>query len=315
MSDLPEQELHNGQGCGIHRAPEFMPDSSTSPVSRIFTRTRRRAMDWSLVLASQGIEHMIEHSEATGWALTVAERDHQGALDAIRLYRLENRHWRWRQPVFQPDFFFDWRCTVWALLTILFYWASEMRTDLRDRGMMNGAALSHGEWWRLFTATWLHADAAHLAMNLVFGWLFLGLVMGRFGPGMGLLAAYLAGVGGNLATWLVYGVGQRGLGASGVVMGALGLLAVPSLAALKRRDAGASRLVAAGLLSGLLLLVLLGMDPGTDVVAHGGGFIAGILVGLPLVLLPPRRHRTRLELAAGILYGSLIIWPWLRALT
>ena len=41
--------------------------------------------------------------------------------------------------------------------------------------------------------------------------------MGRYGPGLGLLAAYLAGVGGNLTAWAVYGESHRGLGASGVV--------------------------------------------------------------------------------------------------
>ena len=102
-------------------------------------------------------------------------------------------------------------------LNLFFFWLSETRTDVRLSGMMDGTALAHGEWWRLFTAIWLHADSAHLATNLVFGLLFLGLAMGRYGPGPGLRAAYLAGVGGNLATWSVYGESHRGLGASGVV--------------------------------------------------------------------------------------------------
>ena len=228
-------------------------------------RNRRQAMDWSLVLASQGIEHVIERDEATGWTLAVTEADHEKALAHIRLYRLENSHWRWRQPVFQPGLFFDWSSLAWVLLNIFFYWWSEARADLRMTGMMDGAALAHGEWWRLFTATWLHADLVHLAMNLVVGFLFLGLVMGRYSPGVGLLAAYLAGVGGNLAAWLVYGENHRGLGASGVVMGALGLLAIQSVALLKRRNVNTFRLFAAGILSGVLLFVFVGMGPGTDV--------------------------------------------------
>lgn len=90
---------------------------------------------------------------------------------------------------------------------------------------------------RIFTATWLHADAGHLATNTVFGFIFVRLVMGRYGPGVGLLAAFLAGVGGNLTIWWVYGGQPRGLGASGVVMGARGLLVVQSLAFLKQRHA------------------------------------------------------------------------------
>ena len=189
-------------------------------------------MDWSLVLASQEIEHRIDRDDATGWVLTVTEPNLERALDQIRLYRLENRHWRWRQPVFQPGIIFDWRCFVWVLLNIFFYWWSETHADLRSPGIMDGTALAQGEWWRLFTAAWLHADVGHLATNLVFGFLLIGLVMGRYGPGVGLLAAYLAGVGGNLAAWWVYGANHRGLGASGVVMGALGLLVVQSVSLL-----------------------------------------------------------------------------------
>jgi len=267
-------------------------------------------MDWSLVLASQGIEHTIDRDEATGWTLSVAETDYEIAQTQIRQYRLENRHWRWRQPVFQPGLFFDWSSLAWVLLNIFFYWWSEARADLRLTGMINGAALAHGEWWRLFTATWLHADLAHLAMNMVFGFLFMGLVMGRYGPGVGLLAAYLAGVGGNLAAWFVYDPNQRGLGASGVVMGALGLLAVQSVDLLKRRNTNTFRLLASGIFAGVLLFVFLGVSPESDVVAHLGGFITGLLIGSLLALAPRLAHRPRVNFAAAILFAALVIVPW-----
>jgi rhomboid protease GluP len=199
-----------------------------------------------------------------------------------------------------------------VLLAIFFYGWSEARADLRIVGRMDGVALAQGEWWRLFTATWLHADLAHLAANVVFGFLFLGLVMGRYGPGVGLLAAYLAGVGGNVVAWLAYDQAQRGLGASGVVMGALGLLAIQSFALLKRRNA--FRPFAAGILGGVLLFVFLGTSPGTDVVAHFGGFITGLLLGLLLGLSPRLVHRPRFNLVTGILFAILIVLPWWRAL-
>lgn len=272
-------------------------------------------MDWSLVLASQGIEHSVQHDEATGWSLAVAGADHERALAQIHLYRLENLNWRWRQRVLQPGLFFDWSSLAWVLLNILFFWWSEARADLRLRGMMDGAALAHGQWWRLFTATWLHADIAHLATNMVFGFLFLGLVMGRYGPGMGLLAAYLAGVGGNFVAWRVYGENYHSLGASGVVTGALGLLAVQSVALLRRPNVNTFRLFAAGIIGAVLLFVFLAVSPESDVVAHFGGFISGLLLGVPLALAPRFVHRPRLNLAAGILFTALVILPWRWALT
>jgi rhomboid protease GluP len=278
-------------------------------------RSRRQAMDWSLVLASQGIEHVVGWDETTGWTLAVAKAEHEKALSQIRLYRMENLQWRWRQPVFQPGLFFDWSSLAWVLLNILFYWWSEARADLRTLGMMDGSALAHGEWWRLFTGTWLHADIAHLVTNMVFGFLFLGLVMGRYGPGVGVLAAYLAGVGGNLFAWWVYGENHLSLGASGVVTGALGLLAVQSATLLKRRNATTFRLFAAGITGGLLLFVLLGFSPESDVVAHAGGFICGLLLGAPLAFASKVVHRPWLNLVAGSLFTALIILPWWRALT
>ena len=268
-------------------------------------------MDWSLVLASQEIEHVIDHDQATGWTLSVSEKDHERALGQIHQYRLENRHWRWRRPVFQPGLFFDWSSLAWVLLNIFFYWWSAARAELRTVGMMDSAALAHGEWWRLFTAVWLHADLSHLAMNVVFGFLFLGLVMGRYGPGVGLLAAYLAGVGGNVIAWLVYDESHRGLGSSGVVMGALGLLTIQSVALLKRRNPNTFRLFASGSLAGVLLFVLLGVSPEADVVAHLGGFITGLLLGSLLALAPRLTLRPLVNLSAGILFAALFILPWL----
>jgi len=271
-------------------------------------------MDWSLVLASQGIEHTLHHAEAAGWTLAVGVADHARALDQIRQYRHENRHWRWRKPFLQPDFFFDWSCLAWVGLNIFFYWLSETRSGLRTAGMVDGTALAHGEWWRLFTATWLHADISHLAMNLVFGFLFLGLVMGRYGPGLGLLAASLAGAGGNLLAWLADTANHHSLGASGVVTGALGLLSIPSVTLLKRRTTHTLRLFTVGILAGLLMFVFLGLSPETDVVAHLGGFIAGLLLGALLTVAPRLAHKRGVNLTAGILFTILVILPWWRCL-
>ncbi len=278
-------------------------------------RTRRQVWDWSLVLASQGIAHRLDHDEAAGWSLAVAAADHANALVHIRQYRLENRHWRWRQPVFSPGLFFDWRSLLWVLLITLFYGWSETRADLRTVGEMTGLALARGEGWRLFTATWLHADPGHLALNAVFGFLFLGVAMGRFGPGLGLLAAAVAGAVGNLASGWAHGPTLHGLGSSGVVMGALGLISFPAFARRQPRASQAFRLLAGGGLAGLLLFVLTGLNPAADVVAHLAGFVTGWLLGGLLASNPRLTRSPRVHLAAGSLFTGLVIIPWFLALT
>jgi hypothetical protein len=91
----------------------------------------------------------------------------------------------------------------------------------------------------------------------------------------------------------------RGLGASGMVMGALGLLTVQSLGAW-RHPGAARRSILAGVLAGILLFVLFGLSPRSDVVAHAGGFLAGLGCGVGLNWLPATWGRgTRADRLAG----------------
>jgi membrane associated rhomboid family serine protease len=289
-------------------------DPSLSPATeRIPTRTRQRAMDWSLVLASQGIEAIILNDPDGGWQLNVSATEADRARVAIGLYRRENRHWHWRQPLFRGHALFDSASALWVLLTAAFFAFNSTARDFRLVGVMDGAAVARGEWWRIFTAQVLHADLMHFATNAVFGLLLLGLAMGRYGTGVGLLAAYLAGASGNVLSWLVHDQTHRALGASGVVMGALGLLA-PSSITMLRGNPRALRLAFGGLAGGLMLFVLLGLGPGTDVAAHFGGFAAGILLGLGLTLVPRVAERPWGNWLAAVLLAGLVIWPWLLAL-
>jgi rhomboid protease GluP len=270
-------------------------------------------MDWSLVLVSQGIETTIDHAEdGSGWGLLVAGQDYGPALRTIRQYHLENRGWPWQQQVFRPGFLFDWGALAWALLAGVFYWLSAS-TDLKSAGVMDGAAVAHGQWWRLFTAIWLHADLAHLASNATIGFVLLGLTMGRYGTGVGLLAAYLAGAGGNLFAGLITLQTHRSLGASGMVMGCLGLLAVQSLS-LWRQTPHAMKFILSGLFGGVMLFALFALTPGTDVMAHLGGFVCGLLLGTLFNLVQPIAQKPVANLLGGLVFALLVIVPWWLAL-
>jgi len=302
--------------CKIPSAVPMPPEPQlpAAPLTaRIPARSRGQVMDWSLVLASQGIEHVIPEPDETGWGLMVAESDHTAALTAIRLYRRDSRRWSLRKTISTNGAIFDGVSLAWVALTVVFFWLSATRAGFREAGILDGAAFASGEWWRLFTATLLHADVMHLATNALFGFILLGFAAGCYGTGLGLLAAFLAGVGGNLASWAVHDKSMHGLGASGVVMGALGLVAVHSLAHL-RKPPGAARIIIASLAGGVMLFTLLGLSPGTDVTAHLGGFLSGIAIGSLLALLPPSRYAAIINLAAGLGFTALVIWTWALAL-
>ena len=271
-------------------------------------------MDWSLVLVSQGIETSIEFCEETGaWALGVPAEDHDRALASIRQYRLENRRWPWQREVPLPDFVFDAGSLVWVVLNVCFFALSEHDAHLRDAGVMDVAAVSQGQWWRLITAMFLHGDVAHLSTNAAIGFVLLGLVMGRYGTGVGALAALFAGAAGNLLVWLLCAAPRQGLGASGLVLGALGLLAAQTAVAW-RGSLRPPRLVIAGLAGGLMLFTLLGLSPGTDILAHSGGFLAGVLLGAGLALASQLPRNGLANVLAGMVFTALVMICWWLAL-
>lgn len=278
--------------------------------ARIPTRSKREAMDWSLVLVSQGIETTIDFHEETGWELAIPEHELERARGILQQYQTENRQWPWRQKISGKGMLFDWGSAAWVMLTCFFFLLeTHLTTDLRSAGLMDTAAVSRGEWWRLFTAIFLHADIGHLAMNMSIGLLLLGLTMGNLGTGVGLLAAYLAGVGGNLFVWLIYPTGHRSLGASGMVLGCVGLLALQSVS-VRPANRNTLKNALAGVFAGVMLLVLFGLDPASDVLAHIGGFGCGLVLGAVLLLTPRLSRSTTGNVCAGLLYCLLVVCPW-----
>jgi membrane associated rhomboid family serine protease len=214
---------------------------------------------------------------------------------------------------------FDWASLAWVGLVILFYWLSTQHPGLREAGLMRSEEVGKGRWELLFTSTWLHGDPAHLAMNAVLGLVLLGLAMGRLGSAAGLLAACLCGAGGNTLAWLVADAPHHSLGASGLVMGCLGLLA-PQRIVIPARLRGSGlrsfhwKPLLAAMSAAVMLFVLLGLSPGTDVVAHLGGFLTGLGIGMVFAIFPGWGHKPLLPALCGLAFGVLTLWPWYRAL-
>jgi rhomboid protease GluP len=283
--------------------------------SRIPAKSRRQAMDWSLALVSQGIDTVIESpDQGTGWGLVVSAQDAERAFKTLRQYHAENREWPWRRELPWTETHFDWGSVAWVALLILFYGLSSRDPDFVNGGIMDSARVAAGQWWRVFTAMMLHADLGHLAENLAIGIVLFGLAMARYGTGTGLLAAYLAGAGGNLVSLQLNAKPFHGLGASGMVMGALGLLAAQSLFPETRRRTSLKQTLA-GVAAGVMLFVLFGVTPGTDIAAHFGGFVTGLLLGATLCWLPPKWSRSsKPNFLSGAFLAALVTMTWWLAL-
>lgn len=254
--------------------------------------TRRRAMDWSLVLASQDIGTKIIFAPDHRWALLVDPPDYDRAMQAISLYQEENRHWKWRRQLPWSKVSFHWGAVPACVLLAFIHGLRQEIPVLRLAWVFDTAAVREGQWWRAFTAILLHGDLAHLVANVTSGVLLFGLVMARFGPGCGLLGAYIAGALGNVAGLYLHGRPYMGLGASGMVMGALGMLAFHSFA-LWRTNPISARGFMRGAVAGVFLFLILGVDPRSDVIAHFGGFVAGGAIGAALSFVPEAQFERR----------------------
>jgi membrane associated rhomboid family serine protease len=146
---------------------------------------------------------------------------------------------------------------------------------LRTRGW------SAADGWRVFTFSFLHLNAAHLALNLA-GLLWLGgIVERRLGKAsMGLLFAAAGVSSGVLGMLLGPFLPTTGIvvGASGAVFGLL----AAALTLVFRRDADQkdkqNQPLRRGLLACFVAGTVISLLPGISLAGHLGGFIAGALV-------------------------------------
>jgi len=155
--------------------------------------------------------------------------------------------------------------------------------------------LLHGQWYRLLTAIFVHVGWIHLATNMWCLWNLGLLGEPLLGP-YGLIAVYvLTGAAGNLLSMAVNvflrDYNAVGAGASGAVFGIAGILIV--LLSNKRLPIPWSELqrLRRSVIQFAVLNLIIGgatMIPGLQVVridnmAHVGGFLSGLGLGVPLV--------------------------------
>jgi membrane associated rhomboid family serine protease len=155
---------------------------------------------------------------------------------------------------------------------------------LTSSGELGGVA--GGEWWRLITAAFLHADTPiHILFNMYALYLFGPPLESAFGR-LRFLALYLlSALGGCVASYAFSSPIQPSLGASGAIFGLFGAALVVS------RRIGLDR-TALWVLLGLNVAIGFVMT-GIDWRAHLGGLATGAAVAAIFAYVPARPPRRR----------------------
>jgi len=154
----------------------------------------------------------------------------------------------------------------------------DMRT-LVDMGALYGPlTVLKGEWWRLFTAMFLHGGMTHILMNM-FSLYLIGRGMEMYFDTRSYLTIYIfSGLLGGLVSLYMHS-NSVGVGASGAIFGVFGALAGFFLAHRDKIEAHSKAFMKDfAIVLGINLVLGLSI-PSIDVSAHIGGLIIGLIGG------------------------------------
>ena len=141
--------------------------------------------------------------------------------------------------------------------------------------VLYGPAVANGDWWRLITSAFLHANLLHIAFNMYFLWWVGSAVETALGRGRFLAVYLISGLAGSAGA-LVYDPTKPTVGASGALFGILGAAVV--LERQRNNVLGGSALA----LVVINLALSFWFSSTISVGGHIGGLIGGVLCALVL---------------------------------
>jgi len=181
---------------------------------------------------------------------------------------------------------------------------------LIDLGAMFPPLIAQGQYWRLFTAMFLHIGLLHIGFNAYALWLFGPAIEDAYGRGRYLLIFFVTGF---LASATSYAFGPThdiGVGASGAIFGVFGAFIAYNY---RRRHLA---LAAANLRWAFTLIVLNAFlafsFSAIDWRAHAGGLVAGLAAGFVAEGFGSRTQRTAVRIAgfAALIALGIAVVAW-----
>ena len=156
-------------------------------------------------------------------------------------------------------------------------------------------ALKH-QYWRLFTAMFLHADLLHIALNMWALYLAGSYLESLAGRTKYLLIYFISGFAGNVMAYLFGPTNEVMLGASTAIFGVFGALFIYSLH--NRNTVAGMALRSIGFVIAINLVFTF-LNPSISWQGHIGGLLGGVAVMEAMVFAGRKDLRDRLGLAGG----------------
>lgn len=164
---------------------------------------------------------------------------------------------------------------AYILMTIvgmIFGW--DLNEQLFVLGAKVNVLIAHGQYWRLFTAMFLHVGLIHLFFNSYALYIYGPIVEKLYGKARFALIYIISGLFGSLFSYLLSS--NAAAGASGAIFGLMGSL----LYFRQRRKDTFKRIFGPQLIIIILINLFYGsMQPGIDNWGHIGGLVGGFLIG------------------------------------
>jgi membrane associated rhomboid family serine protease len=151
--------------------------------------------------------------------------------------------------------------------------------DLIRWGANSGPKVHSGEWWRLFSAAFIHVNLLHIFFNMWCLWNLGGLAERAFGNARFFVIYLLSALGGSIAS-ISFHPEIVSAGASGAVFGISGCLVSFLWKNQRNVPEGVYRRLKRNMIQFIGFNILFGLvNPVIDNAAHIGGLVTGFLAG------------------------------------
>ena len=278
---------------------------------------------WVATLASDGIDYAVDDSgdRPVIWVPLHLEDRARAELEA---YETANKDWPKHPQNHAHDssaLFNDMGICTFLVFEaalyrfFLFVENSLHRASWKEAGLWDIALVRESnQWWRCITALTLHADAAHVLSNMLWGFIFGSLTSARIGTGFALLLMLLSGTLGNATMAFVGSFPHQSLGASTMVFGLLGVLtSLHTRETWSRREDGRGiiRLLPwVPLAFGIAMALVSGGAPGSDALAHACGFAWGLVLGAVIAACKSLIASTTAQIIAALASLGAFFLAW-----